>query len=72
MDSPEFQKRVGNNIKRIREEKKLTQEQVAKKAGIKTNYFAVIERGEVMTNPEYLAKISKALGVDISEILGTK
>lgn len=70
--NPEFKKRVSENIKRIREEKGLTQEQVAKKAGIKTNYFAVIERGEVKTNPEYLLKISKALGVDLSEIVNPK
>ena len=73
MDSnPGFQKRAGKNIKKIREEKKLTQEQVAKKAGVNTNYFAVIERGGVLTNSQYLANIAKALGVDISEIIGTK
>lgn len=62
-------KETGRRIKEIREQKKLTQAQVAKKAGIKTNYFAVIERGEVTTNFEYLQNISQALGVDINKIV---
>lgn len=69
MDSSKFREAVGKRIKTIREKANLTQAQVAKKAGINVNYFAVIERGEVTTSPEYLAKISKALGVDISEII---
>ena len=71
MDSS-YKEIYGKNIKKIREKAKLTQAEVAKKAGIKTNYFAVIERGEVATNPDNLLKISKALGVDISEIMKTK
>ncbi len=62
----------GKNIKKLRGKAKLTQAEVARKAGIKTNYFAVIERGEVSTSPDNLLKISRALGVDISEIMKTK
>lgn len=62
----------GKNIKRLRERAKLTQAEVAKKAEINSNYFAVIERGEVATSPDNLLKISKALKVDISEIMKTK
>ena len=70
MDSSKFREDVGRRIKSIREKAGLTQADVAKKAGMKSvNYFAVIERGEVATSPENLAKISKALGVDISEII---
>lgn len=69
MDSPKFRENTGKNIKRIREEKGLTQAEVAKKAKLKSaNYFAVIERGEVTTSPQNLVKISKVLGVDISEL----
>ncbi len=70
MDSPQFREKVGKRIKKFREKAKLTQEQVAQKAGLKsTNYFAVIERGEVTTSSENLTKISRALGVDISELV---
>lgn len=71
MDSS-YKEIYGKNIKKLREKAKLTQAELAKKAGIKTNYFAVIERGEVATSPDNLLKISKALGVDISEIIKTK
>ncbi len=69
MDSPKFRENVGKNIKKLREKANLTQAEVAKKAGININYFAVIERGEVTTSIEKLTKISKALKVDVSEII---
>jgi len=62
----------GKNIKKLRERANLTQAVVAKKAGINVNYFAVIERGEVATSPDNLLRISKALGVNISEIMKIK
>lgn len=70
MDSPLFREKVGKRIKKFREKAKLTQEQLAQKAGLKNaNYFAVIERGEVTTSPANILKISKALGIDISELI---
>ena len=70
MDSSEFRLKVGNRIKQLRQEAKMTQAEVAKKAGININYFAVIERGEVTTSVEKLKKIGDALKVDISKIIG--
>ena len=57
-----------NKIKEIREQKELTQEEVAKKAGISTNYYSKIERGTVNTSIEKANKIAKALGVEVSDI----
>lgn len=62
-------KEVGKKIKNIREKSGLTQAEVAKKAGINVNYFAVIERGEVSPSLEKVEKIAKALGVKSSDIL---
>ncbi len=59
---------LGNKIKTARENKKLTQAEVAKKTGLNTNYYAVIERGEVKTSLENIEKICKALGIKL--ILG--
>ena len=67
MDSS-YRQKVGNNIKKAREKVKLTQAEAAKKAGMNTNYFAVIERGEVNTTLETLQKISEALKINISEL----
>jgi putative transcriptional regulator len=57
-----------NKIKEIREQKGLTQEEVAKKAGILPNYYAKIERGTINTSIEKANKIAKALGVEVSDI----
>lgn len=72
MNSPKYREQVGKNIKEAREKAKLTQEEAAKKAGLNTNYFAVIERGEVNTTLEKLQKIAKALGVDVSGLTKSK
>lgn len=40
------QAELGKNIKKARNKAGLTQAQVAEKAGIHTNYFARVERGE--------------------------
>ncbi|HYM65501.1 MAG TPA: helix-turn-helix transcriptional regulator [Candidatus Sulfotelmatobacter sp.] len=70
MDSSKFREDIGEKIKSIRKKANLTQAEVAKKAGLNVNYFAVIERGEVTTSSEKLKKISDALKVDISQITG--
>lgn len=57
-----------NKIKEIREQKELTQEEVANKAGISPNYYAKIERGTINTSIEKANKIAKALGVEVSDI----
>jgi len=69
MDS-KFNKEVGKRIRTLRQKAGLTQAQVAEKAGININYFAVIERGEVATSPVNLKKISKVLSVSVSDIIG--
>ncbi len=63
-----IRKEIGDRIKKIRESKEWSQEEVAEKAGMKANYFAKIERGLYGSAPEKLYAIAKALEVDISEI----
>ena len=57
---------IGNKIREKREQKKLTQAEVAKKAGLNTNYYAVIERGEINSSVETLNKIIDALEMKLS------
>lgn len=56
-------KELGRELRTLREKAKLTQAQVAAKAGITVNYYARIERGE--ENPTWvkIEHIKKALGV---------
>lgn len=61
---------IRQNIKKYREEKKLTQQQLADKAGITMNYLAKIEskkmqRGFTIT---ILGRIADALEIDIREL----
>lgn len=52
---------LGNKLRKVREEAKLTQAEVAAKAGIHVNYYARIERGEENPSFEKLQGIMKAL-----------
>lgn len=59
----------GSKLKEVREQSKLTQEDVAKGTGITTGYYARIERGEENPTFSVLENICKALKVKSSEIL---
>ena len=54
---------VGFNIRRIREELDLSQEELAALAGLHRAYVGQIERGEKNIGLKNLEKIAKALGV---------
>lgn len=61
-------RQIADNLKKFRQRKSLTQAELAKKAGINSNYYAKIERGELRPSIETLEKIIKALGVKSSDI----
>lgn len=63
------QEELGKNIKKARKKAGLTQAQSAEKAGIHTNYFARVERGEENPSFDILEKIAKALKIKSSDIL---
>lgn len=56
---------VAKQIKEAREKIKLTQAEVADKAEITTNYYAMIERAEVNANSDILGRIGKVLKISI-------
>jgi transcriptional regulator with XRE-family HTH domain len=68
-DQIKAREEIGRRIKRVREEKKMTQLELAEKAGIAVNYFAMIERGEVNFTFDKLYRIIKALKIKSSQIL---
>jgi len=69
MDKSKTWKRVGLKLKAARRKKKMTQADVAEKAGLNTNYYACIERGEENPSGKKLESIFKVLGVKSSTIL---
>jgi transcriptional regulator with XRE-family HTH domain len=62
-------KTLANILSEARHKLGLTQAQVAKKAGINSNAYAKIERGESQSRPVTLKKIARALEIDMSKIM---
>jgi transcriptional regulator with XRE-family HTH domain len=62
-------RKIGAKIKRIRLEQDKTQVEIAKKAGLSTNYYARVERGDATATIEALQKIAQALKVKSADIL---
>lgn len=56
----------GNRVKKAREKLELTQAEVAKKAGMTVNYYAMIERGEVNPSFKKIKSIAKVLKLKIT------
>ena len=68
--STETLKTIGERLREARDKKGLTQAEVAKKAGMGTNRYAIIERGEAENvTINKLENIVEALGVKSSDIL---
>ncbi|HUD10362.1 MAG TPA: helix-turn-helix transcriptional regulator [Candidatus Saccharimonadales bacterium] len=61
--SEQLRKELGEKLRKVREDARLTQQQVADAADMHVNYYARIERGE--ENPSYdkLQNIKKALKI---------
>jgi transcriptional regulator with XRE-family HTH domain len=61
-------KTLGNIFKRAREEKGLTQLDVAVKSGIHVNTYARFERGDQQPIFGTISKLAKVLGINLSDI----
>lgn len=60
---------LGDQIRRVRKEKGLTQEKLSELAGITPNYLGEIERGIKTPGTDVLAKLSEALQVSMDYLL---
>jgi len=62
--------RLGRMVKRLREDKGMTQVELAKKAKVTQPYLAQLEAG-TRKNPslEILKRLARALGVPVGELL---
>jgi transcriptional regulator with XRE-family HTH domain len=64
----EFSKRLGKNLRKIREAKGLSQEQLALEADFYRTYVGHIETGRYSPTVYTIWRLAKALGVTISDI----
>jgi len=62
--------RLGANVKRLREAKGLSQEELAFQADMHRTYVSGIERGKRNPTVTVLERLAKPLGVSSGELLG--
>ncbi len=62
-------KKLGENIRRIRKEKPMTQIELCRKLGLDRAYISNIENGKKNPTLTTIEKIAKALTVSIEELM---
>jgi len=61
--------KFGKNLKKIRLNKKLSQEELAEKAGLHRTYIGMVERGEKNITLSSMEKITRSLNISLSQLL---
>lgn len=69
MDRDEIARKLGLNIRRFRNQRLLSQENLALDAGIHPAYLGKLERGEKCPNIDTLLKICNALDIPAAKLL---
>lgn len=57
------------NLRRRRHDLKMTQEELAERAGLSARYVGAIERGDVAASVTVLGQIAEALGSEPGDLL---
>ncbi|BCH27842.1 hypothetical protein MesoLjLb_76270 [Mesorhizobium sp. L-8-3] len=57
------------NLRRIRHDKSMTQEELADRAGLSARYIGAIERANKSASVTVLGRIAEALGVDAAVLI---
>ncbi|WP_456840089.1 helix-turn-helix domain-containing protein [Bradyrhizobium sp. USDA 4486] len=65
----EMKQIVARNLRRLRHERKLSQEELSFQAKVDRSYISQLETGVYSASVTMLAKLAKALGVEVSELL---
>ncbi|KGT73777.1 XRE family transcriptional regulator [Bradyrhizobium japonicum] len=65
----EMKQIVARNLRRLRHERNLSQEELSFQAKVDRSYISQLETGVYSASVTMLAKLAKALGVEISELL---
>ena len=65
----DMRKLVGRNVKRVRQEKGLTQEQLAELSGFSQQYISGLEQGQRNPTVVSLYELATALGVSHMELV---
>jgi transcriptional regulator with XRE-family HTH domain len=63
-------KKIGENVRKFRKQRGMTQEKLAEKANLHSVYISQVERADRAITIETLLKITKALGVKLRDVVG--
>ena len=63
---------VGKNLKRLRQEKGLSQAELAELAGLSKNFISYIENGKCGISSKTLASLANALRVELAQLYTTE
>lgn len=61
-------KTLSKKVKKLREDKSLTQEQLATKIGVSAAYIGFIEQGERTPSVKTADKLARVFGIKLSEL----
>ena len=70
MSDDKLLNQISENLSRIRKEQRYTQRELAELAGLNSNYYAKVERGDGMPSLKTIHKLAKALKVTATDIVG--
>lgn len=63
------QEKIGERIRKIRQDLDITQHALAEELGVSPNYIAMLERGERNPSIHVFAKLAKLSGTSIDEMM---
>lgn len=66
-----WEKIVGGNVRRLRLERGLTQEQLGFETGLTMRHIGAIERGQTSATVGVLGKLAAVLGIEPGRLLST-
>jgi len=69
LSKKQFTKKLAKRIKEAREDKKLSQEELAHRAGLYRTYIGHIENARYSPSAYVVYKIAKALNIKLSDLL---
>lgn len=69
MQAPEYRRRLGQRIRKLRTQKRWSQEGFAEICEVNRSYMGRIERGELNLTLETLEKIGRGLNTQVSTLL---
>ncbi len=69
MQGPQYRRLLGERIRKLRAQRRWSQEEFADICGINRSYMGRIERGELNLTLDSLEKVAKGLGTTVSALL---